>query len=109
MLGGLKFDLNIIGYFFWFILFGLVVIIISIIYRPDYIFLGALLSLYGMLGFFIDLLIDRICSRVLKKNFTSSDMFEISIGGHFVRFILQVGLIFALIYFINTKYSFIQY
>ena len=107
MMEGLKFDLNSIGYFFWFVLIGLLAIIFSIIYRPDFIFFGSSLSLYGMIGFFLDLLIDRICGRILKKKLTGECMHEINILGHLLRFVLHVGLIILLILIINKKYCFI--
>ena len=107
MLEGFKFDLNSIGFFFWFILLGLLTIVFSIIYNPEYIFLGASLSLYGMIGFLTDLLFDRIWGRVLKKNFTKESMHEISIFGHVIRFTVQVGIIIGLIILVNSKYCFI--
>lgn len=107
MLDGFKFDLNNIGYFFWFILLGLLTIIFSIIYRPDYIFLGASLSLYGMLGLFLDMLIDRISSSILKKKLTTENMHEITIVGHLIRFVTQVALVVLLVWLVNKKYYFI--
>lgn len=104
---GFKFDLNNIGYFFWFILLGLLTIIFSIIYRPEYIFFGAALSLYGMLGFFLDLLIDRISGRILKSKLTSDNMHRITIAGHLIRFATQVCLVIFLVLLVNKKYSFI--
>lgn len=108
MMEGFKFDLNNIGYFFWFVLMGLVTIIFSIIYRAEFIFFGASLALYGMLGFFLDLLIDRIISVLLKKNLTVSIMHEVSIWGHLIRFLLQLALVLLLVWLINTKYQFLN-
>ncbi|RYF99350.1 MAG: hypothetical protein EOO07_36865 [Chitinophagaceae bacterium] len=108
MLEGFKLDLNNIGFFFWFILLGLLTVIFSIVHRPEYVFLGACISLYGMLAFLVDLLFDRICGRVLKKTFSGDNAHQITIFGHVLRFGAQAGLVCFLVYIVNAKYSFFQ-
>ncbi len=107
MLNGLKFDFNALGLFVWFIFLGLLIIIFSIIHNPDYVFLGSCLSLYGMIGFFIDLLIDRLLSHKINEQLNKDNVHKTPYFSHFVRFLLQMILILILIYLVNLEYNFI--
>jgi len=109
MFDGVQFNLNQIGFFFWFIIFGLLIVIFSIIYRPEFVFMGLSICLYGMVAFLVDLLFDRIFLRSARRrhNGNEIDLSKICNVGHVLRFISQISIIFLLGVIINCKYHFV--
>ncbi len=107
MTNGLTVDLNKFGYYFWVILFGFTTIIFAIIYNEKYVDLGLLISIYGMVAFLLDLLFDRVLTRLLKETLTSINMFKVPTWGHLLRIVAHIVLIVVLLILIENKYNFI--
>jgi hypothetical protein len=107
MTNGLTLNLNKFGFYFWFILFGFTTMIFSIIYNDKYVNLGFLITIYGMVAFLLDLLIDRVFTRLVKENLTLENMNKVPTWGHLLRFGAHLVLIFVLLMLIENKYNFI--
>lgn len=107
MFNGISLDLNKFGFYFWFIFFGFVTLIISIIYNDRYVELGLLISMYGMIAFLLDLLFDRVTSKNIKETLTPTNMFKVSNKGHVLRFFAHLVLIAILLILLEDKYNFI--
>lgn len=58
MTDNIKVDLNQFSYFFWFLLFGMLIIIFALIHDTSYVPLGIIFSLYGSVAHSIDMFID---------------------------------------------------
>ena len=106
MSNGFPINIEKIGYFFWFILSGLTIVVFSIIYNDDYVLLGLLLSFYGNIGFLTDLIFDRYISAKKNQKMTAENIHEASISHHIFRYIAQIALIVILIITIECKYNF---
>ena len=107
MINGLSLNLNKFGFYFWFILFGFTTMIFSIIYNDKYVDLGLLITLYGMVAFLLDLLFDRVFTRLIKETLAADNMHKVPNWGHLLRFGVHLGLIFILLILLENKYDFI--
>lgn len=101
-----------LGYWVWIILSGNLVVIFSIIYRPEYVPLGLYIFVDGMLGYFIAMFLDRFSTlqwgekdenKKLKK-VNGKNIVEPPMWYSFVLIIFR-GIIFgALVIIILIKY-----
>lgn len=98
----IKIDTNAFGFFFWFVFFGFIAAIFSIIFEPDLFPISLLVSFYGVIGFLLDLLFDRIwlnhysfANTVKKDSYSDKDFTNINMSAvpqrkHHIRFWLQI-------------------
>lgn len=107
MLNGISVDLNKFSFFFWFVLLGVLTVIISISSGTDYVYLGLLLCLYGMVSHLLDHFFDRVFSIIIGKNLNDQNMRELHWGWHSVRLFVMLGLIACLILCANYTYHFV--
>ncbi len=107
-----KVDLNKYGIFFWFVLFGFVDIIVSIIYKPEYVAFGFYFSIFGILSYITMDVLDRYTKNkehYFLKNQTEKEI-EKKVQYHApflfycLVFFIRLVLFFLLMYFINRKY-----
>lgn len=107
MLDNFKIDFNNFGYFFWFVFFGILAITTSISTgNIEYLPIGVLVSIYGMIGHLTDLLFDRIGSVRLGETLTSTNMHKLSYMWHVLRFLFQ--FIITAIFVLAVYYSLAQ-
>lgn len=102
----LNLDLNKVGIWSWFIFAGIGIMIFSIIYNPDYVFLGFCTMTYGAISFFLDLALDRIISKIIGSNLAIDKMHEISWYWHLVRLLIHVT---SLIIYVTITCSWYKY
>jgi len=107
----IKMDLDKKGFTFWILIFGVIITIISIIYNPDFVLLGILISLYGAIGNLIETLIDRLIFRKMKSMVKDKEdpniyWHEISEGYQYLRLIVQLVLISILIILVYKNVEF---
>ncbi|MFI5196709.1 MAG: hypothetical protein ACHQD8_06440, partial [Chitinophagales bacterium] len=88
-------------------LLGLLTVIFSIVIKADYVYLGLLLCLYGMVAHISGHYIDILFSIKIGQPLTDDNMHQISWVSHTLRFVFMVGLIVGLIVLANHKYHFI--
>jgi len=106
MLDGISVDLNKFSFYFWFILLGLLTVIFSIVTKADYVYLGLLLCLYGMVAHITGYYIDTLFSIKIGQPLTDSNMHKISWVGHTARLVFMLSLVACLILLANKKYHF---
>jgi hypothetical protein len=85
---GMNLDLNKVGIWSWIIFAGIGIIIFSIIYNSEYVFLGFITMIYGAVSFLLDLSLDRIISITLRENLTIEKMHSIPWYWHIVRLLI---------------------
>ncbi len=106
MLNGIAVDLNKFCFYFWFILLGLLTVIFSIVTKADYVYLGLLLCLYGMVAHITGYYIDTMFSIKIGEPISDKNIHRISWLGHTIRLIFMLSLIAALVLLANKKYHF---
>lgn len=107
MLDGVKFDLNVISFFFWFVLLGLLVVIFSITYKVDYTYLGFLIALYGAIALLLDIFFDRLFCVIMKGHYKGDENAkDINVWWHIARFISHLVLISFLVTLTLNAYKF---
>lgn len=103
---GLNLDFNKVGFWHWFIFAGIGIIIFSIIYNPDYVFLGFSTMTYGAISFFLDLALDRIISKIIGENLTIDKVYKIPWYWHLARLVAHITPLIIYVIAISVKYGY---
>ena len=108
ILNNVKINIEKLGFFFWFILFGFIEIIFSIIYEPKYIPLGLYFFVFGGFGYFIAVLLDKLSSSKYKKEVEENGVKKTIVspprGYPFFTFTVKLLVLIGLCFFILKKY-----
>jgi len=77
----IKANIEKYGFFFWFILFGLIEIIVSIIYNEEFIYMGFYFCAYGLVGYALSELTDRISGKMSVVKYWWIFFYKITLSG----------------------------
>ena len=109
----IKINIERLGFWFWFFLFGFLDVMFSIIYRDEYIALGLYFFACGVIGYFISVLLDRISSTTwvlkdekgnIKLDEKGNKTINPPLYYSFITFTIKVGIFVVLCIFILKKY-----
>jgi hypothetical protein len=105
-----KFNIEKYGFFFWLILFGFIEIIVSIIHNEEYILMGLLFCAYGLLGYALSELMDRISySCFAKENKEQGEkkiwVVKTPLWFHILNVAIKLAIFVGLLWTINWKYK----
>lgn len=102
-----------LGYWFWLILFGAVVVVFAVINRPEFVPLGLYIFIDGVVGHFIAMFLDRYSTwkwgekdenKKLKKNDKGQNIVELPIQYSYFLILFRIVVFGALIFVICKKY-----
>ena len=110
-LSGAKINIDKYGFFFWFIMFGFIDVIFSLIHAPDYIPLGLLFCAFGLLGYSLSELMDRISYSCFKKQSDEQGdkkvwVVKIPLWFHLLNVLFKLCIFLGLFILINYKYKY---
>ncbi len=97
-LNNAKINIEKYGFFFWFILFGFVDIVFSIIHNEKYIELGLIFCAFGAAGYVYAELLDKISVNLYDS--------KPPLLFHIINTILKLTLFFFLFWGVNHEYRF---
>ena len=110
-LKNIKIDFDKYGFFFWIIVFGVIEVIFSLIYRPDFIAMGIIFSAFGCIGYGLSELLDRISYGCFQKENQEQGgnkvwVVKTPLWFHIVASCVKILIFIGLFLTINIKYKF---
>jgi hypothetical protein len=105
VLDHVKINIERLGLWFWFFLFGFLDAIFSIIYRPEYIALGLYFFACGVVGVFITMLLDKFSSkRYASKDDKGNRTIDPPLYYAVISFVIRLSVFAGLCFVILKKY-----